>query len=340
VVDMLQSGVVGCVHDTAMAPCARLRGQAGVQRIGSGRPRPRCSHWSPLWRKDPGPGLAIADPVGVIPEKTHAVASRWVAPGGGEFCGDEKRTPGVGARSALPQLTRRDCLNEASAASGVSFATRPQAEHRSGVGAQRRPAQHEPRPGATCRDAPPEMNVPARRWPSSDTPVPACSGDGSASGRRSCRPEQGARPPKIGFVSLGCPKALTDSELILTQLRAEGYETSKTFAGADLVIVNTCGFIDDAVKESLDTIGEALASQRQGHRHRLPGRQGGRGRRQPGAQVHPKVLAVTGPHATQEVMDAVHRHVPKPHDPFVDLVPAASSAAWPASSSRRATTPT
>ena len=65
--------------------------------------------------------------------------------------------------------------------------------------------------------------------------------------------------PKIGFVSLGCPKALTDSELILTQLRAEGYETSKTFAGADLVIVNTCGFIDDAVKESLDTIGEALA---------------------------------------------------------------------------------
>ena len=67
------------------------------------------------------------------------------------------------------------------------------------------------------------------------------------------------KAPKIGFVSLGCPKALTDSELILTQLRAEGYETSKTFAGADLVIVNTCGFIDDAVRESLDTIGEALA---------------------------------------------------------------------------------
>ena len=90
--------------------------------------------------------------------------------------------------------------------------------------------------------------------------------------------------PRIGFVSLGCPKALTDSELILTQLRAEGYETSKTFAGADLVIVNTCGFIDDAVKESLDTIGEALAEQRQGHRHRLPGREGGRRRRQPGAR--------------------------------------------------------
>ena len=69
-----------------------------------------------------------------------------------------------------------------------------------------------------------------------------------------------ARAPKVGFVSLGCPKALTDSELILTQLSAEGYETSKTFEGADLVIVNTCGFIDDAVKESLDTIGEALAA--------------------------------------------------------------------------------
>jgi len=69
----------------------------------------------------------------------------------------------------------------------------------------------------------------------------------------------GTTTPKVGFVSLGCPKALTDSELILTQLSAEGYQTSKTFAGADLVIVNTCGFIDDAVKESLDTIGEALA---------------------------------------------------------------------------------
>src|SRR6476469_6795652 len=101
--------------------------------------------------------------------------------------------------------------------------------------------------------------------------------------------------PTIAFVSLGCPKALTDSELILTQLRAEGYGTSKSYSGADLVVVNTCGFIDDAVKESLDAIGEALAE-------------------------NGKVI-VTGPHATQEVMDAVHRHVPKPHDPFVDLVP-------------------
>ena len=124
-------------------------------------------------------------------------------------------------------------------------------------------------------------------------------------------------------MSLGCPKALTDSELILTQLRAEGYETSKTYAGADLVIVNTCGFIDDAVKESLDTIGEALASN---GRVIVTGCLGAKAGADGGnlvKQMHPKVLAVTGPHATQEVMDAVHRHVPKPHDPFVDLMPEA-----------------
>jgi ribosomal protein S12 methylthiotransferase len=128
--------------------------------------------------------------------------------------------------------------------------------------------------------------------------------------------------PTIGFVSLGCPKALTDSELILTQLSAEGYRTSKTFAGADLVIVNTCGFIDEAVKESLDTIGEALAEN---GRVVVTGCLGAKASEAGGnlvREVHPKVLAVTGPHATQEVMDAVHRHVPKPHDPFVDLVPA------------------
>jgi len=128
--------------------------------------------------------------------------------------------------------------------------------------------------------------------------------------------------PKIGFVSLGCPKALTDSELILTQLRAEGYDTSKTFAGADLVIVNTCGFIDDAVKESLDTIGEALAEN---GKVIVTGCLGAKAAEDGGnlvRQMHPSVLAVTGPHATQEVMDAVHTHVPKPHDPFIDLVPA------------------
>ncbi|KQP17724.1 30S ribosomal protein S12 methylthiotransferase RimO [Pseudorhodoferax sp. Leaf267] len=128
--------------------------------------------------------------------------------------------------------------------------------------------------------------------------------------------------PKIGFVSLGCPKALTDSELILTQLSAEGYQTAKTFEGADLVIVNTCGFIDDAVKESLDTIGEALADNGRvivtGCLGAKAGADGGNLVR----QMHPSVLAVTGPHATQEVMDAVHANLPKPHDPFVDLVPA------------------
>ena len=127
--------------------------------------------------------------------------------------------------------------------------------------------------------------------------------------------------PRIGFVSLGCPKALTDSELILTQLSAEGYATSKTFEGADLVIVNTCGFIDEAVKESLDTIGEALAAN---GRVIVTGCLGAKAGQDGGnlvQQVHPKVLAVTGPHATQEVMDAVHQHMPKPHDPFVDLVP-------------------
>ncbi|HEY0821407.1 MAG TPA: 30S ribosomal protein S12 methylthiotransferase RimO [Rhizobacter sp.] len=128
--------------------------------------------------------------------------------------------------------------------------------------------------------------------------------------------------PKIGFVSLGCPKALTDSELILTQLRAEGYDTSKTFAGADLVIVNTCGFIDDAVKESLDTIGEALAENGKVIVTGCLGAKAGEGGGNLVRQMHPSVLAVTGPHATHEVMDAVHQHVPKPHDPFVDLVPA------------------
>ncbi len=126
---------------------------------------------------------------------------------------------------------------------------------------------------------------------------------------------------KVGFVSLGCPKALTDSELILTQLSAEGYQTSKTFAGADLVIVNTCGFIDDAVKESLDTIGEALAENGKVIVTGCLGARSGEGGANLVQQIHPRVLAVTGPHATQEVMDAVHAHLPKPHDPFLDLVP-------------------
>ena len=127
-----------------------------------------------------------------------------------------------------------------------------------------------------------------------------------------------AAEPRVGFVSLGCPKALVDSEQILTQLRAEGYAIAPTYAGADLVVVNTCGFIDAAVAESLDAIGEALAEN---------GKvvvTGCLGAKDGGAFVrdaHPKVLAVTGPHATAEVMAAVHAHLPKPHDPFTDLVP-------------------
>ena len=131
----------------------------------------------------------------------------------------------------------------------------------------------------------------------------------------------GVHVPTVGFVSLGCPKALTDSELILTQLSAEGYKTSMTFQGADLVIVNTCGFIDDAVKESLDTIGEALAENGRVIVTGCLGAKTADNGDNMVRQMHPKVLAVTGPHATQEVMDAVHVNLPKPHDPFIDLVP-------------------
>ncbi|RPJ44606.1 MAG: 30S ribosomal protein S12 methylthiotransferase RimO [Betaproteobacteria bacterium] len=123
-------------------------------------------------------------------------------------------------------------------------------------------------------------------------------------------------PRKIGFVSLGCPKALVDSEHILTQLRAEGYLVSPTYEDADLVVVNTCGFIDAAVEESLDAIGEALAEN---GRVIVTGCLGAKG--DIVRETHPRVLAVTGPHATAAVMDAVHTHLPKPHDPYTDLVP-------------------
>jgi len=130
------------------------------------------------------------------------------------------------------------------------------------------------------------------------------------------------KTPTVGFVSLGCPKALVDSERIITQLRAEGYAMSGRYEGADLVVVNTCGFIDAAVQESLEAIGEALAENgrvivtgclgaRTDHGENLV------------AKVHPKVLAVTGPHAADEVLAHVHEHLPKPHDPFMDLVPPA-----------------
>ena len=123
-------------------------------------------------------------------------------------------------------------------------------------------------------------------------------------------------PPKVGFVSLGCPKALVDSERILTQLRAEGYVISGSYQDADLVVVNTCGFIDAAVEESLDAIGEALAENGKVIVTGCLGAKGNVVR-----QAHPQVLAVTGPHATDQVMRAVHDHLPRPHDPFSDLVP-------------------
>jgi len=124
------------------------------------------------------------------------------------------------------------------------------------------------------------------------------------------------RVPKIGFVSLGCPKALVDSERILTQLRAEGYEVSPTYDAADVVVVNTCGFIDAAVDESLDAIGEAIE---QNGRVIVTGCLGARPERI--LERHPRVLKVTGPHAYEEVVGAVHEHLPPLHDPFSDLVP-------------------
>jgi len=122
--------------------------------------------------------------------------------------------------------------------------------------------------------------------------------------------------PKIGLVSLGCPKATSDSERILTQLRAEGYLISSSYQDADVVVVNTCGFIDAAVEESLDAIGEAL---RENGKVIVTGCLGAR----EGVieAAHPSVLAVTGPHATEEVMAAVHAQLPKPHDPYTDLIP-------------------
>ena len=125
-----------------------------------------------------------------------------------------------------------------------------------------------------------------------------------------------ASAPRVGFVSLGCPKALVDSERILTQLRAEGYATSGSYADSDLVVVNTCGFIDAAVEESLGAIGEAVAENGRVIVTGCLGAKDGAVR-----SAHPSVLAVTGPHDLEAVMRAVHAHLPKPHDPYTDLVP-------------------
>jgi len=126
-----------------------------------------------------------------------------------------------------------------------------------------------------------------------------------------------APSPRVGFVSLGCPKALVDSERILTQLRIRGYEISPSYEGADLVVVNTCGFIDSAIDESLEAIGEALEAN---GKVVVTGCLGANPARI--LEKHPKVLAVTGPHATEQVLEAVHTHLPRPHDPYLDLVPA------------------
>ena len=125
-----------------------------------------------------------------------------------------------------------------------------------------------------------------------------------------------AHPPKVGFVSLGCPKALVDSERILTRLRAEGYEIAPDYDGADVVVVNTCGFIDSAVDESLDAIGEALEKN---GRVIVTGCLGARPERI--LERHPRVLKVTGPQAYEDVLAAVHEHLPPRHDPFADLLP-------------------
>jgi ribosomal protein S12 methylthiotransferase len=122
--------------------------------------------------------------------------------------------------------------------------------------------------------------------------------------------------PKVGFISLGCPKALVDSEHIVTQLRAEGYEITDSYEDAQLVVVNTCGFIDSAVEESMDAIGEALEENGKVIVTGCLGAKEG-----VIETAYPNVLAVTGPHAAKEVMQVVHDHLPKPHDPFSDLVP-------------------
>ncbi len=125
-----------------------------------------------------------------------------------------------------------------------------------------------------------------------------------------------AHAPKVGFVSLGCPKALVDSERIITRLRSEGYEVAGDYKGADVVVVNTCGFLDSAKQESLDAIGEAIAEN---GRVIVTGCMGVEEARIRG--VHPDVLAVTGPHQYEQVVSAVHDAVPPLHDPYVDLVP-------------------
>jgi ribosomal protein S12 methylthiotransferase len=134
--------------------------------------------------------------------------------------------------------------------------------------------------------------------------------------RATAKTKAKAAAPRVGIVSLGCPKALVDSERIITRLRAEGYELSPDYKGADVVLVNTCGFLDSAKQESLDAIGEAMAENGRVIVTGCFGVEEGRIR-----SAHPGVLAVTGPHQYEAVMEAVHTAVPPVHDPYVDLVP-------------------
>ena len=149
---------------------------------------------------------------------------------------------------------------------------------------------------------------PAPRSPRKAAPVTP-----SPKARRDAKPK---RAPRVGIVSLGCPKALVDSERIITKLRSEGYELSPDYAGADVVVVNTCGFLDSAKAESLEAIGEAMAAN---GRVVVTGCMGVE--KDKILSAHPGVLAVTGPHQYEQVVAAVHEAVPPLHDPFVDLVP-------------------
>jgi len=143
------------------------------------------------------------------------------------------------------------------------------------------------------------------------SPAPRTTG-----ARTAARAPRRRAPPAVGFVSLGCPKALVDSERIITQLKVRGYHIAARYADADLVVVNTCGFIDSAIDESLAAIGEAL---QENGRVVVTGCLGVHPERI--RERHPKVLAITGPHATEAVLGAVNEHLPQPHDPYVDLLP-------------------
>ena len=149
--------------------------------------------------------------------------------------------------------------------------------------------------------------------PSSESPQPISAPASSSKSAQAVK----ASGSRIGFVSLGCPKNLVDSERILTQLRTEGYDVVPTYDDADLVIVNTCGFIDSAVKESLDTIGEAIAEN---GKVIVTGCLGAK--EDDITQIHPNVLGVSGPHAYETVLEQVHDNLPKPeHNPYINLVP-------------------